>query len=108
MSSSHRYAASSSSGGSGLHCAGSAVTRPVTAVRVMRADVVAARPATSAPAAESKKKWLPVATITRSTNGGERGARGRAGGGGAGGGGGGGGGRAGAARPAGGGGGGGG
>src|SRR5207248_423726 len=44
--------------------------RAVAGRRVRRAANAVARPATSAPAAASRKKWLPVATMTSNTNGG--------------------------------------
>src|SRR6266446_3556087 len=44
--------------------------RAVAGRRVRRAASAAARPATSTPAAASRKKWLPVATMTSKTNGG--------------------------------------
>src|SRR5712691_6671644 len=51
-------------------CSGSRVTCACLGVPVITSAKAAASAAAIAPAAASRKKWLPVPTITRSTNGG--------------------------------------
>src|SRR5262249_18090643 len=43
--------------------------RAVTGLRITRAASAAPSPAASAPAAASRKNWLPAATMTSNTNG---------------------------------------